>query len=179
TSNRSTANNCNSRFTIRALQKGREPLRLPAVTPASGPSRGRVASFSRLEQCPLLSWRILISPLLTSAFAFSATVSAQTSSVQGDVVGTDGRPLKDAEIRLEQKAGQIPPIISRTDVKGYYTAVLPMGVYKLSVTQRGAVKAAVTVKATGANSRIDFDLRPSAEKKIRHYVWVGGETGSH
>ena len=180
TSNRSTPNNCNSKFTIRALRKGREPLRLTALTPASGPSQGCVAPFSRLEQCPLLSWRILIaSPLLTSAFAFSATVSAQTSSVQGDVVGTDGRRLKDAEIRFEQKAGQIPPIMSRTDVKGHYTAVLPTGVYKLSVTQRGAAKAAVTVKATGANSRIDFDLRPSAEKKIRHYVWVGEETGSH
>jgi len=50
---------------------------------------------------------------------------------------------------------------------------------KMTVSERGTVKAAITVKATGANSRIDFDLRPSAEKKIRHYVWVGGETGTH
>ena len=143
-------------------------------------TEGCIAPVPGLKQYSLTSRRLLVgSLLLTAAFAFAATLSAQTSSIEGNVTGTDGRPLKDAEIRLEQKAGQIPPIISRTDVKGYYTAVLPMGVYKLSVTQRGAVKAAVTVKATGANSRIDFDLRPSAEKKIRHYVWVGGETGSH
>jgi hypothetical protein len=49
----------------------------------------------------------------------------------------------------------------------------------MTLSARGAVKASVTVKATGLNSRIDFDLRPSAEKKIKHYVWVGGETGSH
>ena len=90
----------------------------------------------------------------------------------------DGRPLKDAEIRFQQKRGQVS-VISRTDINGHYTAALPRGIYKMTVSERGTVKAAITVKATGANSRIDFDLRPSAEKKIRHYVWVGGETGTH
>ena len=117
--------------------------------------------------------------LLAGSFAFSGTLSAQTSSIQGDILGTDGRSLKDAEIRFEPKDGQIPPIISHTDVSGHYTGVLPVGVYKMSVTERGEVKSALTVKATGKNSRIDFDLRPSAEKQIRHYVWVGGGTGSH
>jgi hypothetical protein len=91
----------------------------------------------------------------------------------------DGRPLKDAEIRFELKGRQISPIISRTDVDGHYTAVLPRGVYTMSLAVRGTSKAAITVKATGKNSRIDFDLRPSAEKSIRHYVWVGESTGSH
>lgn len=117
--------------------------------------------------------------VFAGSFAFSATPSAQTSSIEGNVVGTDGRPLKGAEIRFEQKGGQISPIISRTDVNGHYTAVLPRGVYKMNLIASGTVKVFITVKATGANSRIDFDLRPSAEKKIRHYVWVGGGTGSH
>ena len=117
--------------------------------------------------------------LLAGSFALSATLSAQTSSVEGNVVGTDGRPLKGAEIRFEQKARQISPIISRTDVNGHYTVTLPRGLYKMSLTERGTVRASITVKATGKNSRIDFDLRPSAEKQIKHYVWVGGETGSH
>jgi hypothetical protein len=80
---------------------------------------------------------------------------------------------------LSKKARQISPIIDRTDLNGHYTAVLPTGVYKMSLTKRGTVRAFITVKATGKNSRIDFDLRPAAGKKIRHYVWVGGETGSH
>jgi hypothetical protein len=49
----------------------------------------------------------------------------------------------------------------------------------MSLAESGSVKASITVKATGVNSRIDFDLRPSAEKKIKHCVWVGGETGTH
>jgi hypothetical protein len=121
----------------------------------------------------------IASLLLAASFAFSATLLAQTSSIEGNVAGTDGRPLKDAEIRFEQKGRQISPIVSRTDLNGHYTAVLPRGTYKMSLTARGAQKTSITVKATGANSRIDFDLRPSAEKKIKHYIWIGGETGSH
>jgi hypothetical protein len=118
--------------------------------------------------------------VLAALLASSGTLSSQTpSSIEGNVAGTDGRPLKDAELRFVQKGRQIAPIISRTDANGHYTAVLPRGTYKMSLAIRGAAKATITVRATGKNSRIDFDLRPSAEKKIRHYVWVGGETGSH
>ena len=117
--------------------------------------------------------------ILVSSFVFTASVSAQMSSVEGSVVGADGRPLKNAEIRFEPKEGQVSPIISRTDANGHYTAALPKGTYKLSLATDSNVKASVTVRATGANSRIDFDLRPSAAKKIRDYVWAGGETGSH
>jgi hypothetical protein len=122
---------------------------------------------------------LIASLLLACSIGFSATLSAQTSSVEGNVVGPDGRPSKGAEIRFEHKGGQVSPVISHTDINGRYTAALPKGVYKMSLAERGAVKASITVKATGANSRIDFDLRPSAEKKIKHYVWVGGETGTH
>jgi hypothetical protein len=122
---------------------------------------------------------LIASLLLAGSFALSATLSAQTSSIEGNVVGTDGRHLKDAEIRFEQKGRQSSPIPTRTDVNGHYTAALPRGLYKMSLIERGTESVSITVKATGANSRIDFDLRPSAEKKIRHYVWVGGETGTH
>lgn len=140
----------------------------------------RVAQFFRFEQCDLMYRRTLIaSLLLTCAVAFAATFSAHTSSIEGNVTAADGRPFKDAEIRFARNVRQTSPIISRTDAKGHYSAALPRGLYKMSVAAGGAVKASITVKATGFNSRIDFDLRPSAEKKIKHYVWVGGETGSH
>jgi hypothetical protein len=121
----------------------------------------------------------IASILLVGSFALSATLSAQTSSVEGNVVGVDRRPLKGAEIRFDQRGGQVSPIISRTDANGHYTAALPRGFYKMSLVTAGKLRASVTVQATGANSRIDFDLGPSAEKKIKHYIWVGGETGSH
>src|SRR5262245_53238861 len=122
---------------------------------------------------------VIVILLLVNSFVFTARVSAQMSSVEGSVVGADGRPLKDAEIRFEQKEGQVSPIISRTDANGHYAAALPRGTYKLSLATDGKVKASITVRATGAKSRIDFDLRPSAAHKIKDYVWVSGETGSH
>jgi hypothetical protein len=121
---------------------------------------------------------LIASLLLAGSFVFSATLAAQTSSIEGNVVGMDGRPLKQAEVRFEQK-GRTSPVISRTDGNGHYTAALPRGVYKMTVLASGKLQASITVKATGKNSRIDFDLRPSSEKKIKHYVWVGGGTGSH
>ena len=122
---------------------------------------------------------VIASLLLVNSFVFTAKVSAQMSSVEGSVVGSDGRPLKDAEIRFEQKERQVSAIISRTDANGRYAAALPRGTYKLSLATDGKVKASITVRATGAKSRIDFDLRPSAAKKIKDYVWAGGETGTH
>jgi len=127
----------------------------------------------------MLGHGVIASLLLVSSFVFTETVTAQMSSVEGSVVGADGRPLKDAEIRFDQKEGQLSPIISRTDANGHYTAALPRGTYKLSLAADGKVKASISVRATGAKSRIDFDLRSSAAKKIKDYVWAGGETGSH
>src|SRR5215470_15581120 len=108
---------------------------------------------------------VIASLVLVSSFVFTATLSAQMSSVEGSVGGADGRPLKDAEIRFEQKEGQVSPIISRTDANGHHAAALPRGTYELSLVTAGKVMAAITVRATGANSRIDFDVRPSAAKK--------------
>ena len=127
----------------------------------------------------MLRHGVIASLVLVNSFVFTATLSAQMSSVEGNVIGADGGPLKDAEIRFEQKEGLVSPIISRTDANGRYATALPRGTYKLSLATDGKVKASITVRATGANSRIDFDLRPSAAKKIKDYVWAGGETGSH
>src|SRR5262249_61342595 len=102
---------------------------------------------------------LIASLVLVNSFVFTATVSAQMSSVEGSVVGADGRPLKGVEIRFQQKEGQVSPIISRTDANGHYTAALPAGTYKLSLATDGKEKASITVRATGAKSRIDFDLR--------------------
>jgi hypothetical protein len=48
-----------------------------------------------------MSYRFNIGLFLAIAFAFSAALSAQTSSIEGSVVGTDGRPVKDGEVRFE------------------------------------------------------------------------------
>src|SRR5262245_15220154 len=123
--------------------------------------------------------RGFIVQLILGSVVLYAALSAQISSIEGNVTGADGEPLKDIEIRFEQKGRQISPIISRTDANGHYTAALPRGLYKMTLAAGGAAKSSIAVEASGWMSRIDFELRASAERKISHDVWVGGETVSH
>jgi hypothetical protein len=121
---------------------------------------------------------LIISILLTGAFIIPAT--AESSSIQGDVLGTDGRPLKGAEIRIERKDKPTAPATIITNGKGYYSsAALAAGLYRISVVVGGTVKSAVTVRTVGDNARIDFNMSQSAGTSTKHYVWVPGGVGSH
>jgi hypothetical protein len=121
-----------------------------------------------------------IALFLTGAFGLLPVALAQIASLQGGVMGTDGRPLKGAEVRIERTDQPSTPMTNVTGSRGQYLfRELPAGVYKLSILADGAVKFSVNVKMRGEKARIDFDLSPSAEKRIRNYVWVLGRTGSN
>jgi hypothetical protein len=121
-----------------------------------------------------------IALVLTGAFVLVPSALAQVASLQGNVLGTDGRPLQRAEVRIEAKDKARAPITTITGSSGRYLfAELPAGVYRLSILEGGAPKLSVNIKMRGEKARIDFDLSPSATKKIRNYVWVVGRTGSN
>ncbi len=121
--------------------------------------------------------RVLAAAFVAVAGVFSGAAFGQ--SIEGVVRGPDGKALKDAEIRVEQK-GNKTVVTTKTDARGHYShARLSPGVYKVSVVMGGAEKSSVNVKTTTTNSRIDFDLKPAAAKKVKHYVWVPARTGSH
>ena len=121
-----------------------------------------------------------IALFLRGAFVLGPTALAQVAPLQGNVMGTDGRPLQGAEVRIEGKDKPSAPITAVTGSNGEYSfAGLSAGVYRLSVLAGGAVKLSVNIKMRGEKARIDFDLSPSATKKIRNYVWVVGRTGSN
>jgi hypothetical protein len=123
---------------------------------------------------------VSIALVLTGTFVLAASALGQVAPLQGNVLGTDGRPLQGAEIRLEGKDKPSVPITTVTGSSGRYLfAELPAGVYRLSILEGGVAKLSVNVKMRGEKARIDFDLRPSAKKRIRNYVWVIGRTGSN
>ena len=118
--------------------------------------------------------------ILTGAFVLAPAALAQVASLQGNVLGTDGRPLQGAEVRIERTDKPGAPITNITGSRGQYLfRQLPAGLYKLSIVAGGAVRFSVNVKMRGEKARIDFDLSPSATRKIRNYVWVVGRTGSN
>ena len=125
-------------------------------------------------------YRTLISSfLVAAAFAFSPSTPAQASGIQGEVRGVDGRPLQGAEVRIERKDKTGAPVTIQTNTRGSYaSSALPAGTYKISVVEGGAVKSNVTIKTGGETARVDFNLKASAGKSVKHYVLVSG-TGSH
>ena len=116
-----------------------------------------------------------------AAFAVAAAILPAVAfgqSIEGTVRGSDGKTLKDAEVRVEGKDKKVAT--TKTDARGHYSyARLSPGVYKVSVVLGGAVQSSVNVKTATTNSRIDFDLKPAAAKKVKHYVWVDARTGTH
>jgi len=92
---------------------------------------------------------------------------AQTSAIEGEVIGEDGKPLQGALIR-----------ITRTDIKGnyrvktdkkgrYFHAGLPLGVYEVSVEVDGKVMDTVRgVRTTlGENTVVNFNLKEVADRR--------------
>src|SRR5512143_2155649 len=113
--------------------------------------------------------------ILGPAVLFAAAGFAQTSNIQGDVKGMDGKPLKDAEIKLD-----------RTDIKqsfkvktnkdGHFLyANLPTGVYNITVVVGGKEVAGVTgVRSRqGDNPPIEFDLAKIAAANAAAAAGVG------
>jgi hypothetical protein len=123
---------------------------------------------------------VSIALLLTSTFVLAPNALAQVAPLEGNVLGTDGRTLHGAQVRIEGKDKPSGPITAVTGSSGQYSfAGLSAGVYRLSLVAGGEVKFSVNIKMRGEKARIDFDLSPSAGKKIRNYVWVVGRTGSN
>jgi hypothetical protein len=121
--------------------------------------------------------KVLAAVFVTVAGVFSGAAFGQ--SIEGVVRGPDGKALKDAEVRVEQKANK-SVVTTKTDARGHYSyARLSPGLYTVSVVLDGAVKSSADVKTAANNSRIDFDLKAAAAKKVKHYVWVQARTGTH
>jgi tetratricopeptide (TPR) repeat protein len=89
---------------------------------------------------------------------------AQTTTLEGDVKGTDGQPLKGAVI-----------VLDRTDIKGHYQVKsdkkghwlytgLPYGKYDVSCTVNGQVmdKVSGVQSKYGESTTVDFDLQKTA-----------------
>src|SRR6476660_9620268 len=121
--------------------------------------------------------KVLTASFVAVAGVFSGAAFGQ--SIEGTVRGSDGKALKDSEVRVEQK-GNKSVVTTKTDARGHYSySRLSPGVYTVSVVLDGAVKSSLNVKTTTTNSKIDFDLKPAAATKIKHYVWVPARTGTH
>lgn len=120
---------------------------------------------------------------------FAASAFAQTSIIQGNVTGVDGRAAQGAQVRLQPARGQLEPIVVKTDSRGRFVAnnIAP-GPYNISAVGAGGVTSPVQAIKVQSNKPITiaFDLRNTGGartaakgKKKTKFVWVPDQTGSH
>ena len=108
---------------------------------------------------------------------FSLASFAQTSSLEGDVKGEDGQPLRGALVKIERKDIKGNYKV-KTDKKGhYFHAGLPLGTYKLTLEVDGKDRDTVDNVRTrlGDPTPINFDLQ--AQKQKQAAMQQAAETG--
>jgi Carboxypeptidase regulatory-like domain len=126
---------------------------------------------------------------LVSCLLCAANAWAGSASIQGIVKDAHGKPIKNADIRVESRDGKQVFGTAKTDSQGRYISQgLQPGVYRVSLVVNGAVKAAIsnTKAKSDQATQLNFDLKPAtatqtattAQKK-KHMVWVPAGTGTH
>ena len=97
-------------------------------------------------------------------FLFAAVGFAQTSNIQGDVIGLDGKPLQGAQIKLDRTDIK-QSFKVKTDKKGHFLyANLPTGVYDVSLVVDGKDMGTMPGMhpRQGDNPPLVFDLAKAA-----------------
>ena len=122
-------------------------------------------------------------------FICAANAWAGPASIQGIVKDAQGKPIKNADVRVETRDGKQVLNTVKTDSQGRYISQgLQPGVYRVSLVVNGVVKAAIcnTKAKSDQATQLNFDLKPvtagkatTEQKKGKHMVWMPPATGSH
>ena len=126
---------------------------------------------------------------LMGFFICAANAWAGPASIQGIVKDAQGKPIKNADVRIESKDGKQAFGTVKTDSQGRYISQgLQPGVYRVSLVVNGTVKASIGNQKARSDqtTQLNFDLKPVAagkatveQKKGKHMVWMPPSTGSH
>jgi tetratricopeptide (TPR) repeat protein len=104
---------------------------------------------------------------IPATLLFSASCWAQLTIIEGDVKGLDGKPLKDAVVKIERK-DQKGNYKTKSDKKGHYVYTgLPIGsfVVTLEVDGKDVDRAEIKRTSTSENSVINFDMKDLAARQ--------------
>lgn len=126
--------------------------------------------FAKTRKCGFLAVPFLL---------FTGAAFAQITAIEGDVKGTDGQPMKGAQILIEREDMKGTYKGAKTDKKGHYIYNgLPIGTYTVSVIIDGKTVDSVNKVRTklGDPTPIDFDLASKA--KEAQAMQKAAETGN-
>ncbi|HEY0370186.1 MAG TPA: carboxypeptidase-like regulatory domain-containing protein [Chthoniobacterales bacterium] len=116
---------------------------------------------------------------MTSA-VIAASALAQTSRIEGNAVGQDGRPIRNATVQVQPEKSKTGAVVVKTDAKGHFAATgLAEGNYTISVLANGNAPIATTRATARNNQTARVNLAPAAAAKKGRWVWVPSGTGTH
>ena len=92
--------------------------------------------------------------------------SADHKSIQGTVIGADGKGYAGAEIHVERVDAKAKPVLATTNDKGVYVlSGLPVGTYQITAYVDSTARSRVKVKTSSAGwTKVDFDLRLNEQR---------------
>ena len=113
-----------------------------------------------------------------------ANAWASPTSFEGTVKAPDGRPVGNADVRVEAIGASKFSKTVKTDAKGQYVCNgLAEGTYKVTLVVNGAIRAQIKNASAplGESTKLNFDLKAEtgAKAKATHMVYMASETGSH
>ena len=125
-----------------------------------------------------MSTRRVLNSVAIVSVLFAASAFAQSARIEGNAVGADGKPSKNAEVRIQAEKTKTAPMTVKTDAKGHFAATnLPAGNYK--VTLPNGATSTVTAK-NNQTARVNLGTAATAKlQKNERWVWVPASTGSH
>ena len=108
---------------------------------------------------------LLVATFVVAGSALAGDKHPTHASVAGTVIGPEGKPLGDVEIRAMKLDDKNAPVITATtNSKGLYMFKrLPVGTYSLTAYLDTFAYSRATIKTNGvAWAKVDFDLRLDA-----------------
>ena len=127
----------------------------------------------------LNSWQALSSVVCLSLSSFAVAVDAST--LEGKVRGPDGRPMKGADVRLEN--GTLQAALTKTDVRGQYRfRNVASGSYKVSVSSGNLLQGFIADVKVDGNKRVDLRFSPvnsNNRAKGEHLARTRAPTGTN
>ncbi len=115
--------------------------------------------------------------ILGVGFCIVAASKAQTGAIEGDVIGEDGGPLRDALVRIE-----------RIDIKGnykvktnkkghYFHAGLPLGTYNVSVEVDGKTRDMIKGVRVGLGDPVVVNFNLAEIRKRQEALQAAAQAG--
>jgi hypothetical protein len=127
----------------------------------------------------LNSWQAVLSVVCLSL----SSVAVNGSTLEGKVCGSDGQPIKGADVRLQNSSLTLAAALTRTDVRGQYRFMnVASGTYKVSVSPTNVAQSLIADVKVDGNKRVDLKINPvnsAAGTKEKHLVWVPSPTGTN